>query len=111
VSPSLRLAAAAAAALAVPALSGCSAHYTILSVPAVSMTAPSLPPGTAATPAGRVTSEFCPGDDPGVSHDDNVGLIDEAVARAQQKSGAQYLSDVTIASDGMCVYVDAMAMR
>jgi hypothetical protein len=94
-----------------PVLGGCSAHYTILSVPAVSMTTPSLPAGTAAAPAGRVTSEFCPGDDPRVSHDDNVGLIDEAVARAQQKSGAQYLSDVTISSDGMCVYVDAMAMR
>jgi hypothetical protein len=89
---------------------GCG-HYTILTVPAISMTTPSLPPGAVAAPAGRITSEFCPGDDPAVSHDDNVGLIDEAVARAQRKAGAQYLSDVTIASDGMCVYVDAMAMR
>lgn len=89
---------------------GCG-HYTILTVPAISMTTPSMPLGATAAPAGRVTSEFCPGDDPAVSRDDNVGLIDEAVARAQRKAGAQYLSDVTIASDGMCVYVDAMAMR
>ncbi len=31
--------------------------------------------------------------------------------RAQRKAGAQYPSDVTIASDGTCVYVDAIAMR
>jgi hypothetical protein len=90
---------------------GCSAHYKILSVPAMSMTVPSIPPGTAATAAGRVDAEFCPGDDAVVSKDANVGLIDEAVAKAQQKSGAKYLSDVTVSGDGNCVYVEGTAMK
>jgi hypothetical protein len=91
---------------------GCTpARYTILAVPAVSMTTPSMPAGSTATPAGRVESEFCRGDEPVVSKDANVGLIDEAVAKAQQKSGAQYLSDVTIQQGGSCVYVEGMAMK
>jgi|SRR5580704_12768637 hypothetical protein len=90
---------------------GCSAHYKILSVPAMSMTVPSVPPGTAATPAGRVQSQFCTGDDPIVSKDANVGMIDEAVAKAQQQSGAKYLSDVTVSGDGNCVYVEGTAMK
>jgi hypothetical protein len=90
---------------------GCSAHYTVLSVPAMSMTTPSMPAGATATQAGRVESQFCPGDDPVVSKDANVGLIDEAVAKAQAKAGAQYLSDVTVSSDGHCIYVEGMAMK
>jgi hypothetical protein len=90
---------------------GCSAHYKILSVPAMSMTMPSMPAGSAATAAGRVTSQFCTGDDPVVSKDANVGMIDEAVAKAQQQSGAKYLSDVTVSGDGNCVYVEATAMK
>jgi hypothetical protein len=90
---------------------GCSAHYKILSVPAMSMTVPSVPPGTAATAAGRVQAQFCTGDDPVVSKDSNVGMIDEAVAKAQQQSGAKYLSDVTVSGDGSCVYVEGTAMK
>jgi hypothetical protein len=90
---------------------GCSAHYKILSVPAMSMTVPSVPPGSAATAAGRVQAQYCRGDDPVVSKDANVGLIDEAVAKAQQQSGAKYLSDVTVSGDGDCVYVEGTAMK
>jgi hypothetical protein len=92
-------------------VTGCSAHYKILSVPAMSMTVPSVPEGTAATAAGRVQSQFCTGDDPVVSKDANVGMIDEAVAKAQQQSGAKYLSDVTVSGDGNCVYVEGTAMK
>ena len=99
-------------AIAMTVALGCaSPRYTILSVPAVSMTTPSLPAGTAATPAGRVEERFCAGDDPVVSKDSNIGLIDEAIAKAQQKSGAIYLSDVTIQQGGGCVYVEGMAMK
>src|SRR5262249_5093302 len=59
---------------------GCNNRYTILSVPAVSMSTPSLPTGTAAQPSGRVEAQYCTGDDPVSSKDDNIGLIDEAVA-------------------------------
>jgi hypothetical protein len=90
---------------------GCSAHYKILSVPAMSMTVPSVPPGSAAAAAGRVQAQYCRGDDPVVSKDANVGLIDEAVAKAQQQSGAKYLSDVTVSGDGDCVYVEGTAMK
>jgi len=91
---------------------GCTApRYTILAVPAVSMTTPSLPVGSSANPAGRVEEHFCTGDDPVVSKDSNIGLIDEAVAKAQQKSGALYLTDVTIQQAGGCVYVEGMAMK
>lgn len=92
-------------------VTGCSAHYKILSVPAMSMTVPSVPEGSAATAAGRVQSQFCTGDDPVVSKDANVGMIDEAVAKAQQQSGAKYLSDVTVSGDGNCVYVEGTAMK
>ncbi len=56
-------------------------------------------------------SQFCTGDDPVVSKDANVGMIDEAVAKAQQQSGAKYLSDVTVSGDGNCVYVEGTAMK
>jgi hypothetical protein len=101
----------AAAAAAALATTGCSNRYTILSVPAVSMTTPSLPEGSSVTPAGKVEAQYCQGDDPIVSKDNNVGLIDEAVAKAQQQSGAKYLSDVTIQQDASCVYVDGTAMK
>jgi hypothetical protein len=98
-------------AIAASFVMGCSAHYKILSVPAMSMTVPSVPAGTTATAAGKVESEFCSGDDAVVSKDANVGMIDEAVAKAQQQSGAKYLSDVTISGDGKCIYVEGTAMK
>jgi hypothetical protein len=96
--------------LALMLCAGCGRHL-ILAVPAISMTTPSLPPGTTASPGGRVQAEYCKGDPPLVSKDDNVGMIDEAVAKAQQQSGARYLSDVTISGDDGCIYVDGVAMR
>jgi hypothetical protein len=90
---------------------GCNNRYTLLSVPAVSMTTASLHDGETAAAAGRVEGQYCTGDDPIVSKDDNIGLIDEAVAKAQQKSGAKYLTDVTIQRDASCVYVDGTAMK
>lgn len=93
------------------ARTGCSAHYAVLTVPAVSMTRPSVETGTMATPAGHVESKYCPGDDPLTSRDHNVGLIDEAVMKAQKQSGADYLTDVTVYRDGRCVIVEGTAMK
>jgi hypothetical protein len=92
-------------------LSGCSARYAVLTVPAVSMTNPSFQGGTPGTPAGHVESTYCRGDDPITSQDKNVGLIDEAVMKAQKQSGADYLTDVTVYRDGSCVVVEATAMK
>ncbi len=93
------------------AATGCSARYAILTAPAVSMTDPSFDPAFKGTPAGKVEAQHCPGDQTVSSHDNNVGLIDEAVLKAQQKSNAKYLSDVTISRDGNCIVVEATVMK
>lgn len=93
-------------------LSGCSARYAVLTVPAVSMTEPSVDAsGASATSAGRVEGKYCPGDESLTSKDNNVGLIDEAVMKAQKQSGADYLTDVTVYRDGRCVVVEGTAMK
>lgn len=99
--------------LLVAALStvGCAARYTVLTVPAVSMTNPSFEADKPAVAGEHVEATYCQGDDPVVSHDKNVGLIDEAVMKAQKQSGATYLSDVTISRDGKCMVVEATAMK
>jgi hypothetical protein len=97
---------------AVALLSGCAAErHTILTVPAVSMTQPSLQPGYQAHPVGPVNAEYCQGDYPLVSKDQNIGLIDEAVMKAQRQSGATYISDVTISQKENCVSVEGTAMQ
>lgn len=90
---------------------GCASRQTILTVPAVSMTHDSTPDGVHSSPAGHVEAEFCEGDDPLVSRDKNVGLIDEVVMKAQKQSGATYISDVTISQKGDCVMVEGTAMK
>ena len=93
------------------ALAGCSARYAIMTAPAVSMTQPSFQPGHQDTAGGHVDAEYCQGDEPVSSKDRNVGLIDEAVLKAQQQSKADYLSDVTIWADGDCIAVEGTAMK
>jgi hypothetical protein len=90
---------------------GCAGRYTILTVPAISMTNAAFDPSYRAAPGPRVEAKFCSGDDPIVSKDDHVGLIDEAVMKAQQQTGATYLSDVVIAREDECVVVTGTAMR
>ena len=75
------------------------------------MTHPSFPPGAQASAGQHVDAEYCTGDDPIVSKDNNVGLIDEAIMKAQQQAGADYLTDVTIWSDGNCIAVEGTAMK
>lgn len=93
------------------AMSGCSARYAVLTVPAVSMTNPSFQSAKPGMPAGHVESTYCRGDDPITSQDKNVGLVDEAVMKAQKESGAAYLTDVTVYRDGSCIVVEATAMK
>ena len=85
-------------------------RYAILTVPAVSMTNTSVEASAKGTPAGHVEAKYCPGDDSS-SKDGNVGLIDEAVLKAQKQSGATYLTDVTVSREGSCVIVEGMAMK
>ena len=92
-------------------VNACATRQTILTVPAVSMTQPSVDPNHAAQPGDKVKAEYCQGDDPITTDDHNVGLIDEAVMKAQRESGAEYLSDVTISQKGSCVMVEGVAMK
>ena len=92
-------------------VNACASRHTILTVPAVSMTRSSIDSNHAAQPGERVSAEYCKGDDPITSNDPNVGLIDEAVMKAQKQSGAEYLGDVTITQKGSCVMVEGVAMK
>jgi hypothetical protein len=89
----------------------CASRHTILTVPAVSMSRPSMDADHVVHPGERVNAEYCRGDEPITSKDNNVGLIDEAVAKAQNQSGAEYLSDVTISQKGSCVMVEGVVMK
>jgi hypothetical protein len=99
-----------AAALALFA-TACSGRYTILAVPAISMTNTTFAPAYRGTPGPRVEARYCSGDDPVASKDDHVGMIDEAVLKAQRQTGAAYLADVVIAREDDCVVVQGTAMR
>lgn len=85
--------------------------YTILTVPAVSMNRPSMEAGATATKGEKVSAKYCRGDKPMASEDQNVGLIDEAIMKAEKESGALYLSDVVISRQEECIVVDAVAMK
>jgi hypothetical protein len=99
-------------ALFIAFVPGCNApRYTLLTVPAISMTQPSFTAGYQAQPGERVDVAYCRGDDPLVSKDENVGLIDEAVMKAQKQTGATYISDVTISQKDDCVTVEGTAMK
>jgi hypothetical protein len=94
--------------------SACASRHTILTVPAVSMTRPSVEPSHVIQPGDKVSAEYCQGDDPITStdaDDANIGLIDEAVMKAQRQSGAEYIGDVTISQKGGCVLVEGIAMK
>lgn len=97
--------------MAALSLGGCAARYALLTVPAISMTQPSFEPTHKGAQGSRIEATYCQGEAPISSHDNNVGLIDEVVLKAQKQSGASYLSDVTIFRDGQCVVVDAIAMK
>lgn len=100
-----------AAMLAAASATGCGGRYTILSVPAISMTQTTFDAGYRATPGPHVEARYCSGDDPVVSKDNAVGLIDEAVAKAQKQSGATYIADAVISREDDCVVVAGTAMR
>jgi len=92
-------------------VAGCAGRYTILTVPAISMTTTTFAAGYHGTPGAHVEAKFCSGDTPVISKDDSVGLIDEAVMKAQQQSGATYIADAVISRQEDCVFVVGTAMK
>jgi len=84
----------------------------ILSTPAVSMTDYSFPPGTTFKASGEVESTFCQGDDAITNKGDrNVGLMDEVIYKAQQDSGARYISQAQFFTQGKCMVLEGTAMK
>ena len=92
---------------------GCARRVPLVGVPAASMKTKYLKKGSDGEEIGPVKAEFCEGDDSITSDDSDyqVGLMDEALAKAEKESGADYLKDVQFFSDGDCVSVEGTGMR
>jgi hypothetical protein len=92
-------------------LNACATRQTILTVPAVSMTRPSVDPNHVTQPSDKLSAGYCEGSDAVTSGENGAGLIDEAVTEAQCHSGAEYPSVVTISQKGDCMVVEGVAMK
>ena len=86
----------------------CAMKQRILNASSVSMTKYSSQKGQNVEEAGEVTGEFCADT---LSDSGTVGLLDEAIKDAQNKSGADFISNATFYSKGNCVIVEGMAMK
>lgn len=88
--------------------SSCAMKQRILNASAVSMTKYSTKKSQKAEEAGEVTGEFCADS---TSDSGTVGLLDEAIKDAQNKSGADWITNAVFYSKGNCVIVEGMAMK
>lgn len=89
-------------------LSSCAFKQRILNASAVSMTKYSLKKNQTLEEVGEVSGEFCPDS---FNDTGNVGLLDEAIKKAQKSNKADFLTHVTFYSQGRCVLVEGTAMR
>ena len=90
-------------------LMSCASKVRILNTNAVSMTEYSLEKGRKVKEIGEVQGKFCPGDKK--TQDNTFGLIDEAVRVAQDKSGADFLTNTVVYQKGMCVSVEGTGVK
>ena len=94
-------------------LGGCAdmcQSYLLVQMPAVSM-GMRASQGQRATALGPVNAKFCYGEPPFVSQDGTVGLIDEAIAKAERQTGASYIADARFTQSCGCMVLDGTAMR
>ena len=96
--------------LAALAAAGCCESYLLVQAPAVSMSIRSSD-GQAAVPLGPVAVRYCQGDKPISSQTLMVGMMDEAIAKAQQQTGASYISDARFTVECACMVLEGTAMR
>mgnify|MGYP006969410251 CR=1 FL=1 len=84
-------------------LGACSIKTKILDAPAVSMTRTSLNKGETLKSVVDVQGQFCTdmGNDSG-----NIGLMDEAVKDAQNKSGVDFITNAVFYASAKCVSVE-----
>lgn len=91
-------------------VAGCCESYLLVQAPAVSMSVRSSD-GRVATPVGPVAVRYCQGDKPIVSKTLTVGMMDEAIAKAEQQFGASYISDARFTVECACMVLEGTAMR
>jgi hypothetical protein len=91
-------------------LGACASRFPLFSSPLVSMTKYSFSEGTLSE-IGPVEARYCHGDRAQTSTAHNIGLIDEAIYKAQQQTGADYISNAMISAEGSCVVIEGMAVR
>jgi len=84
--------------------------YLLVQMPAVSM-GMRASQGQRATAIGPVNVKFCYGEPPIVSQDGTVGLIDEAIAKAEKQTGASYIADARFTDSCGCMILEGTAMR
>ncbi|HEX3904422.1 MAG TPA: hypothetical protein VH853_16410 [Polyangia bacterium] len=84
--------------------------YLLVQMPAVSMSMRASQ-GQRATAIGPVNAKFCYGEPPLVSQDGTVGLIDEAIAKAEKQTGASYIADARFTQSCGCMILEGTAMR
>lgn len=60
---------------------------------------------------GKVEATYCSGDEPIVSRDGEIGLIDEVVMRAQRDSQVTYIKNAQFYSQGACVSLEGTGLR
>lgn len=95
-------------------LSACAHRVNLLSTPAVSMTENSFESTYKAKEAGAVTAKYCTGDDAQSSSSkgtSQIGLMDEVIHKAQEQSGARYISNAQFFGEGSCVVLEGTAMK
>ena len=94
--------------------SSCAMQKTLLlSTPAVSMSEASFESGKKYSPAGEIQTRYCKGEDPLSSpkSEQNVGMMDEVVYRAQKESGARYIANAQFFNQGNCMLLEGTSMK
>ena len=81
----------------------------ILDVASVSMTRYSIGEGEKLQELGNVSGQFCADS---IHDKGNIGLLDEAIKKAQASSGADFIHNTTVWSDGAgCVTVEGLGEK
>ncbi|MFZ4714584.1 MAG: hypothetical protein ACOYL6_12755 [Bacteriovoracaceae bacterium] len=90
-------------------LGACAMNKTkIMDVASVSMTHNNVPAGTKLEEKGPVTGEFCANS---FGDKGNVGLMDEAVKKAQSTSNVDFILNASFWQSGSCISVEGTGAK
>ncbi|MSP23710.1 MAG: hypothetical protein EXR75_00810 [Myxococcales bacterium] len=91
------------------ALLGCGFQGKLLDASAVSMTHSSLEPDETLKETGEIAEEFCPSP---LAVDRYTGALDGAIAQAQKKSGADFITNASFFRNANgCIHVTGTANK